>query len=141
MDDEPNQDSKTEPPSPRKREQAAEQGQFAHSPDLVSGLVLFVGVAGLLYLAHTLGSGLLTQTRQDLRRLPWSSLTIEDVQHLFTAKAIHALSIAGLLIGLLFAATLTVNVAQIGFHFNFNRLEMNWERIALYHWDRLISRT
>src|SRR5471030_1209182 len=117
MADELDQQSKTEPPSPRKREQAAEQGQFAHSPDLVSGLVLFVGVAGLLYLAQALGSGLLAQTRLDLARLPYSSLSIEEVQTLFTSKAVHALSIAGLLIGLLFVATLTVNVAQIGFHF------------------------
>jgi flagellar biosynthesis protein FlhB len=131
--------SKTEPPSPRKREKAHEEGQFAHSPDLVSGLVLFVGVAGLLYLTHALGSGLLTQTRIDLARLPWSDLSIEGVQQLFTGKFVHALSIGGLLIGLLFVAALTVNVAQTGFHFNFDRLTMNWDRIGPYHFDRLLS--
>jgi flagellar biosynthesis protein FlhB len=132
-------ESKTEPPSPRKREQAHEQGQFAHSPELVSGLILFVGVAGLLYLTHTLGSGLLTQTRVDLARLPWSDLSIEGAQQLFTGKFVHAVSIAGLLVGLLYAATLTVNFAQIGFHFNIDRLTMDWDRVALYHFDRLLG--
>ncbi len=133
------QQSKTEPPSPRKREQAREQGRFAHSSDLVSGLVLFVGVAGLLYLAHELGSGLLMQTRGDLRQLPWSNLSIEDVQHLFTSKFVQMIYIAGMLIGLLFAAALTVNFAQVGFHFNFERLAMDWDRIGPYHFDRLLS--
>jgi flagellar biosynthetic protein FlhB len=139
MAEELDQESKTEPPSPRKREQAHEQGQFAHSADLVSGLVLFVGVAGLLYLTQALGSGLLTQTRIDLARLPWSDLSIEDAQHLFTSKFVHALSIAGLLVGLLFAVTLTVNLAQIGFHFNFDRLTMDWDRVGPYHFERLLS--
>jgi flagellar biosynthetic protein FlhB len=133
------QESRTEPPSPRRREQAAERGQFAHSPDLVSGLVLFVGVAALLYLAHTLGNGLLTQTRIDLGHLPWANLTIADAQRLFISKSLHALSICGLLVGLLFAATLTVNVAQVGFHFNFERLAFDWDRIGLHHLERLIS--
>ena len=139
MADETDVGSKTEPPSPRKREQAHEQGQFAHSTDLVSGLVLFVGVAGLLYLAHELGSGLLTQTCTDLRQLPWSNLSIEDVQHLFNSKFGHALSIAGLLIGLLFVATLTVNLAQVGFHFNTERLTMDWDRVGPYHFERLLG--
>jgi flagellar biosynthesis protein FlhB len=133
------QQSKTEPPSPRKREQAHEQGRFAHSTDLVSGLVLFVGVTGLLYLAHELGGGLLSQTRVDLRHLPWSNLSIEDVQHLFASKFVQVMYIAGMLIGLLFAATLTVNFAQVGFHFNFERLAMDWDRIGPYHFDRLLS--
>ena len=89
MAEEQDAGSKTEPPSPRKREQAHEQGQFAHSQDLVSGLVLFVGVAGLLYLAHELGGGLLRQTRLDLAHLPWSDLSIEAVQQLFTGKLVH----------------------------------------------------
>ena len=47
-EEKPDFQSKTEPPSPRRREQAQEDGQFAHSPDLTSGFVLFLGVAGLL---------------------------------------------------------------------------------------------
>ena len=106
---------------------------------MVSGLVLFVGVTGLLYLAQSFGAGLMTQTRLDLTYLPFSELTIVSVRQLFTTKCVHALSIAGALIGALFAATLTVNLAQIGFHFNFDRITMNWDRIGPYHFDRLLS--
>ena len=50
--------AKTEPPSPRRRERAREEGQFALSPELNSGVVLFAGVAGLLWLGQMLGAGL-----------------------------------------------------------------------------------
>ena len=57
MADDIDRQSKTEPPSPRRREQAAEEGQFAHSSELNSGIVLFAGACGLLWLAQTLGGG------------------------------------------------------------------------------------
>lgn len=133
------QHEKTEPPSPRRRERAYEEGQFAHSGDLVSGLILFAGAAGLMYLAADLGGGLLTQTRVDLGRLPWTNLAIEDVQHLFESKAAQAVAIAGTLIGLLFLAAIAVNVAQVGFRLNFERLGIDWDRVGPYHFERLLS--
>ena len=131
--------SKTEPPSPRRREQAAEEGQFAFSPELNTGVVLFVGIAGLFALAHTLGGGLLAQTRSDLALLPPAELTTGAVQHLFLAKFNQALACAGMLIGLLFVATLAVGVAQVGFNFNFARLALNWERVMPFQFGRIFS--
>jgi flagellar biosynthetic protein FlhB len=131
--------TRTEPPSPRRRERAYEEGQFALSAELTSGVVLFAGVAGLLWLAHALGGGLLSQTRGDLLQLPYSDLSPGDVQRLFIAKFFQALSIAGILIGVLFVATLGVGLAQAGFHFNFARLTIDWDRVAPYHLSRLLS--
>src|SRR2546430_804354 len=90
--------SKTEPPSPRRRERAQEEGQFAFSPELTTGVVLFAGALGLFLLARTLGGGLLAQTRSDLALLPFSDLTAQEVQQLFVAKFCQALAIAGALI-------------------------------------------
>jgi flagellar biosynthetic protein FlhB len=132
-------ESKTEPPSPRRREQAREQGQFAHSADLNAGLVLFVGVAGLLYLAHSLGQGLLSQTRMDLTLLSPRDLSIERVRELAAEQYTHAVSIAGMLVGLVFVTTLTIHLAQVGFNYNVDRLTMNWERVSPTHFDRLLS--
>jgi flagellar biosynthesis protein FlhB len=131
--------TKTEPPSPRRRERAAEEGQFAFSSELNTGVVLFVGTLGLLGLAHTLGGGLLDQTRFDLSLLPPAELTTGAVQQLFIAKFNQALASAGILIGLLFVATLVVGVAQVGFNFNFTRLAINWERVMPFHGGRIFS--
>ncbi|MBI1830839.1 MAG: EscU/YscU/HrcU family type III secretion system export apparatus switch protein, partial [Planctomycetes bacterium] len=63
MADEVDFESKTEPATQRRREEAHEQGHFAFSTELVTGFTLLVGIGGLAFLAHTLGSGLLGQTR------------------------------------------------------------------------------
>jgi flagellar biosynthetic protein FlhB len=130
-------ESRTEPPSPRRRERAQEEGQFAFSAELNSGIVLFIGMGGLLWLAHALGGGLLAQTRLDLAGLPFSELTAADVQQLCAGKFGQALAIAGSLIGVMFAAALAVNVAQVGFNFNFTKLALDWDRVMPYHFDRL----
>jgi flagellar biosynthetic protein FlhB len=131
--------SKTEPPSPRRRERAYEEGQAAVSPELNSGVVLFIGTLGLLLLARTIGGGLLAQTRFDLAILPYSDLTGADVQRLFVAKFWQALGGVGLLLGLLFSATLAVGVGQVGLHFNVARVAVNWERIVPFQLQRLLS--
>src|SRR5947207_2653358 len=131
--------SRTEPPSPRRRERAEEEGQFALSPELTTGVVLFAGALGLLLLTRTLGGGLLAQTRADLALLPFSDLTPGEVQRLFITKCCQALAIAGALLGLLFLATLAVAVAQVGFHVNFEHLAINWERVAPSQLGRLVS--
>ncbi len=45
------QEAKTEEATPRRREQAAEEGQFAVSAELTSGIMVFVGVGTLALLA------------------------------------------------------------------------------------------
>ena len=131
--------AKTEPPSPRRRERAAEEGQFAFSPELNTGVVLFAGTLGLLGLAHTLGGSLLAQTRFDLSLRPPAELTTGVVERMFYAKCSEALAGAGMLIGLIFVATLVVGIAQVGFNFNFARLAINWERIAPFNGGRIFS--
>jgi flagellar biosynthesis protein FlhB len=130
---------KTEPPSPRRRERAAEEGQFAHSSELNTGVVLFVGVGGLLLLAQALGGGLLAQTRWDLALLPSSDFTAVEVQRLLIDKFGQALSIGGMFVGLLFVATLGVGIAQVGFNLNFDRMAMNWEHVFPFQFGRLLG--
>ena len=131
--------TKTEPPSPRRRERAVEEGQFAFSPELNTGVVLFAGILGLLGLAQTLGGTLLAQTRFDLSLLPPAELTTGAVQQMFMAKFNQALAGAGILIGLVFVATIVVGVAQVGFNFNFARLALNWERVMPFSGGRIFS--
>src|ERR1700677_3366571 len=131
-------ESRTEAPSPRKREQADEEGRFAFSSDLSSAVVLIAGIGGVMMLAQGLGNGLLGQIRAGLARLA-VNLTNEDVQQLFAGKFGEMLSIAGMLLGLIFAALIAVNVGQAGFRINPAKLALDWERVSPFHLDRLFS--
>ncbi len=134
-----NLENRTEPPSPRKRELAEEEGQFAFSPDLNTGFVLIVGIGGLMFLAQTVGGGLLAQIRFDLPRLLSGNFTCEDAQQLLAGKFVQLLTIAGLLLGLLFGGIIAVNVGQAGFHILPDKLAMDWERALSIQFDRLFS--
>jgi flagellar biosynthetic protein FlhB len=133
------QDARTEPASPRKREQAAEEGRFAFSTDLNSGIVLIAGVGGLMMLAQVVGSGLLAQIRFDLPRVFSANLTCDDVQHLLAGKFWQMLSIAGMMLGVLFTALVAVNVGQVGVNFNVGKLAVDWEKVSPFHFDRLLG--
>ena len=67
-----------------------------------------------MMLAQAVGGGLLTQLRFDLPRVLSTNLSAEDVQHLLAGKVSQFLSIAGLMLGLLFVAIVAINVGQIG---------------------------
>src|SRR5579862_9341951 len=111
-------EAKTEPPSPRRRERAREEGRVAFSRELNSGIILFAGVAGLSWLAGSLGSNLLKQTRIDLALLPFTNLSTSDLQVICAGKFGQAVSIAGGWIGLIFIIALVANYAQAGWNLN-----------------------
>src|SRR5262245_22139814 len=139
MAEETDLQSRTEPPSPRRRERAEEEGRFALSGELTTGFVLFVGTLGLYLLARTLGGGLVDQVRLDLSSLPFAELSPGSVQNLFVVKMFQAVAIAGSLIGLLFLATLGVDLGQVGIHVNASRLAIQWERVFPLQFSRLLN--
>lgn len=139
MADEIDFDQKTEPATPRRREEAAEQGQFALSTELNTGIVMIIGVGGLAFLAHTLGDVLLSQTRVDLAGASPHDFSSERVQHLLGSVFGRGLAVLGYLLGLLFAAAIATNVAQVGFRLNPARLSLDWDRVSPLHLSRLLS--
>ena len=56
-------DDKTEPPTPRRREQARRQGQVARSQDLTAAVLLLSGFVALALLGMPLWHSLLAMTR------------------------------------------------------------------------------
>src|SRR5438445_11900581 len=112
------QESRTEAPSPRRREEAHEQGQFAISAELTAGVVVFVGIGALALFAHTVGDGFLADTRIGLVTMPTREMPAELVQGMMGSMFARGLAMAGFLVGLLFAAALAANVAQVGFSRN-----------------------
>ncbi len=139
MSDEMESDQKTEPASPRRREEAAEQGQFALSTELNTGVIMIIGIGGLSYLSQTLGNGMLLQTRLDLAGATHRDFSAERVQVLLGSVFGRGLAFVGILLATLFVAAVVANVGQIGFHLNLGRLSLDWERASPFHFSRLMS--
>lgn len=116
---------KTEAPTPRRRQEAREQGNIARSPDVTVALILL----GVMILLHSTGPRMV----EILKGLTHDMLGPNSMSDLTDASAagglLHAVYSAGavmmpLLLGVVLIAIIG-NVAQVGFNFNFARLTPN----------------
>jgi flagellar biosynthetic protein FlhB len=117
---------KTEAPTPRRRQQAAEQGQVARSPDLVAAAL----VVGAMLLLSAFGGGVV-KALQDLLGETLSAASFRDVSS--PAAAVRQLGRGLMMVGKallpLFAGLMLIaavgNLLQVGLRFNLNRLQPN----------------
>jgi flagellar biosynthetic protein FlhB len=117
---------RTEAPTPRRRQEAREQGQIARSPDLTAAALLL----GFLLLMNSYGPGLIKALRTVMEEL-LSSASLAD---LGTKNAgailVRAIMLAGgallpVLVGGVIIAII-VNLLQTGFLLSGKRLRPNW---------------
>lgn len=118
---------KTEAPTPRRREEAREQGNVARSPDLTAAALL---LAGLVLLNWT-GIGLFTAMGTLVKQM----LSGESLAAVRTTDGLGQAGLLGLLAGIakamapLFGGLILVaviaNVAQVGFHLTPDKLAPN----------------
>jgi flagellar biosynthetic protein FlhB len=116
---------KTEAPTPRRRQEARDQGNIAKSPDVSVALVLI----GMMVMLKTSGPKLVDA----LKTLVHDMLSSDSLSNFSTAsigggmlRAIHliGLAMAPLLIGVVLIAIIG-NVVQVGFIFNPAKLQPN----------------
>lgn len=117
MSEESNKQDKTEDATPRRREEAREQGQVALSAELMAATGLVAGFAALMIgggiLTQTTG-GLVADTAFDLRSDVLQDLDTERVTALFRGLAeVTVIAVATLLVPLYIVITLT-GFAQAG---------------------------
>lgn len=116
---------KTEAPTPRRREEAREQGRVARSNDLVAASLLL----GFMLLMNSFGPGLIKALRQVTETL-LSPASFREISHdsimptVTQAVTIVAVGSAPLLLGGLLVAVV-VNLAQVGFNITPKRLQPN----------------
>lgn len=132
---------KTEPATPKRREEARRKGQVAKSPDLTAALIL-LGVFLALKLSGP-GSyqAMADYTRQTLTSFPAGDWKLEDVSDLFSGmvsvsvRAAMPIALTALVIGLV------VDTAQVGFNFTMSGLSVDFGRINPAHgFQRMFSR-
>ena len=131
---------KTEAPTPRRRQEAREQGTIPRSPDLTAACLLIGG----LFLLRSFGPGLIQMLRTLISQM--LALRITDLNaSAMGVLMLHAiggvgLALAPMMIGALLIATLA-NMAQTGFFFNTARLTPNFNALnPAIGFSRLFSR-
>src|SRR5688572_31634791 len=117
---------KTEAPTPRRREEAREQGQFARSTDLTAAAMLL----GFLLLMNSYGPGLVKALQALMTELLSADSLSELKTDLVGPTLVRAIVVAGgavapLLVGAVVIA-IVVNLAQVGFFFSGKRLQPNF---------------
>ena len=115
--------SRTEAATPRRREQAREQGQVAFSSELVTGVIVLAGMVVLSLGGGRLGGGLLAETRSERLGTGRSEISVGDAQGMLGHALSRCMELAAPFIGVLFAGALGVCLLQVGFQLNSDLLE------------------
>jgi flagellar biosynthetic protein FlhB len=133
-------DSKTEAPTQRRREEARQQGQVAVSNELTAGILLLTGVLVLWMSGPRMAGGLLQAVQQGLLMLRRTDLGPEAVQEVMGAQFAQAGQLLAYLLGALFVVACGVGVLQVGFHIVPELLLPKWEKLSPAEgWSRLFS--
>jgi flagellar biosynthetic protein FlhB len=123
-------ESRTEEPTPRRREEARRQGLVPFSAELAGSLVLLGGILGLRYLGPAIGDGLLGIVRHDLR---WPTVTepwdASAAQALLLRTFIQAVGLLLPLAGLLLVIGVAASVVQVGFQINTEKLAPDFDKL------------
>jgi flagellar biosynthetic protein FlhB len=122
-------EERTEPASPRRREEARERGQVVRSADLSSALVLMAAVLALQFLGRPMIGGIFASAAAVLEGL---ALVDGDPAGLLTqfGGALTTVLLGFLpFLGLVLAAALAANLVQVGFLFTARPLTPDFDRI------------
>jgi flagellar biosynthetic protein FlhB len=140
VDEEVDQESKTEDPTPRRREEARRQGLAPYSAELVGSLVTLAGVIGLTYMGPALWDAMTGVYRHDLQRLFRSEYPVEGAREMLQRNSIWILTALLPFFGLLLAVGVGASLIQVGFQINTEKLEPNFDRLnPATGWSRLFS--
>jgi flagellar biosynthetic protein FlhB len=122
-------EERTEPASPRRREEARERGQVARSADLSSAVILLAAVLALQFFGRAMIGGIFASAASVLEGLALVDGEPENLMaHFggaFAAVLLGFLPFAGIVL----AAALAANLAQVGFLFTTGPLAPDFDRI------------
>lgn len=131
---------RTEAPTPRRREEARRKGQVAQSSDLTNAALLLCGAALLGVFAPPMWQTLERLMRVELLTIPHREWSVERSVALAAAILGHLQSFMLPLLALLVTAAFAVTAGQVGIHFSFEKLSVDWSRLSVGKgWERLFS--
>ena len=119
---------KTEDATPRRREEAREQGQVALSKDLCASVLLLVGFSTILILGKWMGEGFLGLIRKPLENLDAMWGTPDNVIAEGVMGAVALATYLLPLLGVLLVLSVLVPLVQVGFHITPKAFELKLDR-------------
>ncbi|MBN9518845.1 flagellar biosynthesis protein FlhB [bacterium] len=122
-------ESKTEDPTPRRREEARRQGQVPFSAELVGSVVLLAGVIALGNVGPAVGTTMADVFRTDLATAYRADLTPEDVRDMLTALVLRLLGTLAPMFAVLLGIGVAAAVAQVGFEINTEKLSPDFNKL------------
>ncbi len=132
--------TRTEAPTPRRREEARAEGQVAFSNDLTTGLVLLTGIAALAMGGQAVAAALYRGLQRDWLHLPAFDLDPARAQGIFTGMLGNGLEILGFFLAILVVAGVAVPALQVGFQLTPGLMALRWDRISpAQGWSRFLS--
>lgn len=129
MAEEVDRESKTEDPTPRRREEARRQGQVPFSAELVGNLVLLGGVVGLMYLGPDVWDAMIGLFRHDLRTIFHPDLGTEDARVLLQRAMMRLLVALAPFSALLLVVGIGASLIQVGFQINTEKLAPDFDKL------------
>eukprot|EP01136_Pigoraptor_vietnamica_P024115 Opistho-1_new@6777 len=127
MAEEVDEESKTEDPTPRRREEARRQGRVPFSAEAVGSLVLLAGTIGLANFGIDLWDAMRAVFTHDLAQLFHPDLDALGARELIQRAALRMLAALAPLLGLLLAVGVAASVVQVGFQINTEKLEPDFD--------------
>ncbi|MCS6866410.1 MAG: flagellar biosynthesis protein FlhB [Gemmataceae bacterium] len=122
-------ESKTEEPTPRRREEARRQGQVPFSAELVGSVVLLAGVIALMYLGTDIWYALRDVLHHARPPQFQPDFGLEAAVALLSRTFLRVLVALGPFLGVLLAVGVAVSVAQAGFQINTEKLAPDFEKL------------
>jgi len=129
MAEEVDEESKTEDPTPRRREEARRQGQVPFSAELVGSLVVLAGVIGLMNVGPDVWAAMMNVFRHDLTRVFHADFDSTAAAELIARTTLRVLAELLPLFGILLAVGVVSSVAQVGFQINTEKLSPDLNKL------------
>lgn len=138
--DTPSQHDRTEAPTQRRREQARDEGQVAHSPDLTAAVVIFLAAILLRSAGPYIGEQLQSALRESLGSLRGHDLGRLEAGLFGRWLAAESLIVCGGVVLVLMSVGLLASGLQVGFRITPQALGIQWDRLSPTNgWNRLMS--
>jgi flagellar biosynthetic protein FlhB len=122
-------DERTEPATPRRRQEARENGHVARSADLNAALVLLGALLALNFFGDLVARALMDALRLSLERLAEFDLTPENAYPLLLWTGLLCAQSLLPVLAVVFAVAVLANVVQVGVLVSARPLEPNLERL------------
>jgi flagellar biosynthetic protein FlhB len=120
---------KTEAPTPRKLEEAREEGRVARSVELNSAAILLIGPYLLMGPGKTLFAAIKVSLTDALVNLSTTELTTAKVRDLITSLSLSILPKLGIFLGAVLLAGLVVTMIQTRFLWSTKRKKFDFQKV------------